>query len=106
MEGKCETLTFYYFLLKLKRMNEGRVKKGTHIYDCLFFSLLHISFLKYVVMVVVEAEIPVQCFGFIQHNSIMFSYFILFLATPHGLWEFSSPTRDLTWALGTESVES
>ena len=30
----------------------------------------------------------------------------LFLATPQVLWDFSSPTSDRTWALGSESMES
>ena len=29
-----------------------------------------------------------------------------FLATLHGLWDLSSPTRDQTRALGSESMES
>ena len=29
-----------------------------------------------------------------------------FLATPHGLWDLSSPTRDRSQAHGTESSES
>ena len=33
-------------------------------------------------------------------------YFILFLATPRSLWNFSSLTRDWTQALGSKSVES
>ena len=29
-----------------------------------------------------------------------------FLAMLYGLWDLSSPTRDRTWALGSESMES
>ena len=32
--------------------------------------------------------------------------FFFFLATPQGLWDLSSPTRDRTQALGSESMES
>ena len=32
--------------------------------------------------------------------------FLLFLATPQGLQDLSSPTRDQTWALSSESMES
>lgn len=32
--------------------------------------------------------------------------FFFFLAVPRGLWDPSSPTRDGTWALGSNSVES
>ena len=37
-------------------------------------------------------------------NEIAFFYF--FLATPRGLWDFSSLTRNRTQALGSESAES
>ena len=29
-------------------------------------------------------------------------FFFFFLAVPRSLWDFSSPTRDWTWALGSE----
>ena len=32
--------------------------------------------------------------------------FFFFLATPLGLWDLSSPTRDQTWILCSESMES
>ena len=32
--------------------------------------------------------------------------FLFLLAAPHCLWDLSSPTRDWTWALGSENVES
>ena len=35
-----------------------------------------------------------------------FPFFFFFLATLCGLWDFSAPTRDRTWALGNESTES
>ena len=41
------------------------------------------------------------------HNSLMPFFFSLsFLATPHGLWDFSSLTRDRTQVLSNESAES
>ena len=30
----------------------------------------------------------------------------LFLARPQGSWDLSSPTRDQTWALSSQSAES
>ena len=36
----------------------------------------------------------------------IYLFFNLFLATLHGLWDLSSPTRDWTHALGSESTES
>ena len=32
--------------------------------------------------------------------------FFFFFAMPHGLWDLSFPTRDWTWALGIELLES
>ena len=41
-------------------------------------------------------------------NMVIFIYLFIFifLATPRGLWDLSSPTRDRTRTLGSESVES
>ena len=42
-------------------------------------------------------------------NNIIFkgsSFFFFLLAMLHGLWDLSSPTRDWTQALGSESMES
>ena len=36
----------------------------------------------------------------------IYIYFFFFLATPHSLWDTSSPTSDRTWDLSSESTES
>ena len=36
--------------------------------------------------------------------NLWFDLFFFFLSTRCGLWDFSSPTRDRTWALGSDSV--
>lgn len=36
----------------------------------------------------------------------MLLYFLVFLALPHDLWDFSSPTGNWTQALDSESAES
>ena len=33
------------------------------------------------------------------------TFFFFFLATAHGLQDLSSPIRDRTWALGSESIK-
>ena len=45
-------------------------------------------------------------FLFVCFSGLTLFLFISFLATPRGLWDLSSPTRDRTHALGNESKES
>ena len=42
----------------------------------------------------------------ITDNMSTQNFLFFFLAVLHGLWDLSSPTKDRTWTLGSESVES
>ena len=44
--------------------------------------------------------------GIFSSQFCLFFKFVCFLAAPCHLWDLSSPTRDWTWALGSESTES
>ena len=49
-----------------------------------------------------SAQVGVQ-----RHTAgCLVQFFFNFLAALPGLWDLSSPTRDRTWVLGSESTES
>ena len=57
-------------------------------------------------MMGVESEGKVTLFEKIYMQSIVLFWFWVFLPVLCSLWDLSSLTRDRTWALGSETMES
>ena len=93
-------------------MNKTSKKKKVFRWNFMIKAILWNSFLEYYYLWLLWSRVIFLFLNIISFNNAMFliltcySYFLLFLAIQHSLWDLSSPNRDWTQALGTDSTES